>query len=157
MILLYWLHCDCDTHDESVSHWWRQKTNSNSIEPDRQHRRGGGEIYIRSTPPRQISPSSVQRVAPVGWKPQNRPLAELNITACASCNAGGNYTYMQIWQMFAERQSASIVLAARSNSNPVKLTFTFGLIPYPSVSTFQIPSPASFKDDSIQMLKWSGN
>ena len=38
---------------------------------------GGGDLW--SPPPCQISPPSVQRVAPAGEKPQNRSLSKLNI------------------------------------------------------------------------------
>jgi len=37
---------------------------------------GGGDLW--SPPPWKISPPSVQRVAPAGDKPQNRPLSKLN-------------------------------------------------------------------------------
>jgi len=32
------------------------------------------QVYLCSSPPRQISPPSLQRVVPAGQKPQNRPL-----------------------------------------------------------------------------------
>jgi len=59
-------------------------------------------LHPRSRPPCQISPSSVQRVANAGRKPQNRPLSNLNNRRFAlRAMLPVNKTFTKMSQVFA--------------------------------------------------------